>query len=281
MLSSNAVVAKINIRCFTAQRVDRNASAEVANNHNVGSEVGRFTKNLFGAKCPELTQITNIAQSARLESMMYSLAWGRGERLVPTGDALFTFMEKMKIKKQAFDKAVNDFEARYQDLKEAAKVKLGTLYNEMDYPASVSGLFEFSITFTPVPDANAFDNLIGTQIAEDMKYEYEKSLNDSLRNCRNSLKERIEEALSHSVECLENYGNNPTKFMSSWVTKPVEIADICKTLNITNDQYITNWSNRIVQLYVRPVDFKVDAADRYMLVTEAKNILEEIKNDSY
>ena len=72
-----------------------------------------------------------------------------GIRLIRQGD-----LDQINARMQEFvdqlNEAVDKLDERFEVLKSAARQRLGDLYNEADYPASLTGLFEISWDFPSV-----------------------------------------------------------------------------------------------------------------------------------
>ena len=65
-------------------------------------------------------------------------------------DEIETFDTKMQTLKQDLDEAVEQLDRHYEQLKSAARNRLGSLYNPADYPFSLRGLFSVTHDFPSV-----------------------------------------------------------------------------------------------------------------------------------
>src|SRR5260221_143934 len=72
-----------------------------------------------------------------------------GLRLVRQED-IETFASQMQRFKEELDEAVAELDRHYDELKDAARQRLGSLYDVADYPPSLSGLFDIAWEFPSV-----------------------------------------------------------------------------------------------------------------------------------
>ena len=133
-IASSAVLVELNISVWTAAKLDKSATNEVISNSNAGSGSGAFRKNLLAGTSLR-KDISDYAASCRLIHNRMTLPWqDRGGRVLPTS-LFMDFKQQMNVRKAHFDTLCQRLVDNYDNLKHAAQIYMGTLYNEGDYPS--------------------------------------------------------------------------------------------------------------------------------------------------
>ena len=156
-LSNKALLASLTISQWAGRKHDKNATGTVETMYSTVGKVGNYSKKLLPG-ATELDDIQKHAQQLRMFFYEQTLPWcADGSRILSSKNYI-DFTNEFRSKKSAFERAVSDFIYAYPRLLQEAKVKLGDLFRETDYPTTdmLRGAFNCEITFMPIPDVADF-----------------------------------------------------------------------------------------------------------------------------
>ena len=139
---------------FTALGVHKTLSAqqksEAADTFGAAERYISAFKKLLDTNHPAFRAVTSvrgrIVQLWRGMSLPYPEP---GIRLIRI-DEIDQFNSRMTELRQEFEEAVIQLDGHYAELKEAARNRLGRLFNDQDYPRSLRGLFDVEWDFPSV-----------------------------------------------------------------------------------------------------------------------------------
>lgn len=229
MLSQNGILANLTISQWTGRKLDRKATGQVETSFSTQKQVGNFTKKLLpGAK--ELNLVKAISGETRKFFYENTLPWmSDGSRILSAKNYL-DFTKEIRERKHAFDRAVTEFLSHYNDLRLQAKIKLGDLFNEKEYPSieSLRQSFKFDISFLPIPDVKDFR----TEVLEGEKATFIQKMkeveNEAIKECYSRLKEVVERA-------AEKLNSPDAVFRDSLIQNVADICALLPRLNINED----------------------------------------------
>ena len=158
-----------------------------------------------------------------------------GTRLIRR-QILEDFTETMNSLRRELQEAGEELAYYYDELREAARARLGRLYNPDDYPATMSGLFDVIIDH-PNFEAPAYLRLVSPtlyqQEADRIRHRFEESVKlaeDAFLGELSKLVEHLTERLSGSDD------GKPKIFRDTVVTNLVEFFERFRRLNIGSSE---------------------------------------------
>lgn len=234
----NAVIVELNIRTWTARKLDKQASREVKDMKGAHSDdAARLNKNLM-AGMDNLKRITDYVALTRNEFYTLTLPWSdSGQRLVPMPQ-FFTLKAWLNDKQTTFQQMVTQFLIDYPNLISAQAFQLGALFNRAEYPTSdeIAAKFGFAVNFLPVPSMGDFRVDSIAEIKDELQQQYESLFTDRVKQLNNDLWTRLYDTLRHMSDRL-GYNEDGTKkvFRDSLVDNAVDLCDLLKRLNVTSD----------------------------------------------
>jgi hypothetical protein len=228
-LSNRALLANLTISQWTGRKLDKIATDTVEINHKTEGKVGNYTKKLL-PNARELEEVNRHAASIRAFFYEQSLPWHTdGARIISAKNYL-DFINAFKIKKQAFDASVSEFITAYPTLMEKARLKLGDLFRETEYPTieKLQNSFQCEVNFLPMPDVSDFR----TEILESEKESFLAKMKqvevDAMRECWNRLFTVVDKAANRIAD--------PSAILrDSLIENIQEICQLLPRLNISND----------------------------------------------
>lgn len=161
-LGSKALLVSMHATCWSAKKVDADVSRSATDAYGADAEAGRFLKNLIQNE--HLEEVKKLQRQARSTHTVLTMPWDdRGARLLPIQNhtEYQQTMDDLILKMSAEKKR---FMGTYGDSIENARVALGRMFHEEEYP-SVDGIDErigMTYEFSPVPDRSHLESLVGS-----------------------------------------------------------------------------------------------------------------------
>lgn len=229
-LSNKALLVNLNISQWSGKKIDKRATETVEQSYNTERKVGRYSKNLLPST-KELDNITNIATKMRAYLYRNTHPWFNDGSYILSSLNYMDFINGFRALKQEFDAAVLNFIAMYPALKELAKLKLGNLYDESDYPSEqdIQYAFDCKITFLPVPDVGDFR-------VEVLDSEKEEFLNSMKRVEDNTIRECYTRMHKVVMKAINKLNTPEAVFRDSLIENIQDICQLLPKLNVMEDQ---------------------------------------------
>ena len=248
-LSTRAMLCSLSIGMWSARKHDPEASEEIATRHGAQADAGRYHKVLLPKEA--LAEILKIVNEARQEHYFMTLPWGDdGYRVLPAA-AYMDHAAKMRAFSNRFQPAVDALIEKFGQLVADAKVRLGSLFREGDYPhpEELRSKFSFETKVLPLPDAGDFRVALGDEEKERVKRQITAAVEASLQVASRDLWQRLYEAVTHMAERLGAYRATGEgvehPFRDSLVTNLVKLVDVLPKLNVTQDAELERMAEQV------------------------------------
>lgn len=234
-LSDRALLVQLNVSQWTARKLDKKATREVADSNGASRDAGNYHKKLLPMS-DSLANIHTMTGDIRREFYANTLPWGlENTHMLPTANYL-NFMTTFRKRKSEWDAVVRKFLADYPSLQITAQRFLGKLYNSDDYP-DVDDLrrkFSMDLVVMPVPTNDfrvqlADDELAGIQA--DIQRRVEESSGLAMREAWQRLYDRVK----HLVERLSKLDDPKSRFHESTLEHVTEMCKLLPRLNVMDD----------------------------------------------
>ena len=237
-ISNSSVLVELNISVWTANKLDRGATAKVTADNNATSSAAKVHKNLM-----EGTHLRNdiaaLATAARAWHLARTLPWSDGgQRMLPTS-LFLDYKQELNNYHARFDQMVDDFVQHYPALVQTAQNYLGTLFDPSDYPSAdeVRSKFGFRLTFSPVPEAGDFRLDVSSAELTELATQYEDSFTRRLADAMRDPWERLRKTLVAMTEKLTDTGSDEKRrYHDSLVDNIKDMCGLLTHLNVTRDQ---------------------------------------------
>lgn len=229
MLSQKAILVHLSMSQWKGRKTDRRATTTVESTFSTDRKVGNFTKKLLpGAS--ELDRIDAATQSMRKWVSSQTVPWlSDGTRMLSSKNYL-DFVTEFRERKNAFESAVNDFISVYPKLRDSAKHKLGSLFNELDYPSEIRlrDAFQCEVSFFPVPDVSDFR----TEILDSEKDDFLRKMREVESRATRECFDRLREVVQKAAETLQK---PDAIFRDSLIQNITDLCTLLPKLNVTDD----------------------------------------------
>lgn len=238
-IHSSAMLVDLRISQWTARKIDKKATAEVAATHGVASSIGTYyksvlpTTNTSGDKTA-IEEIKKLVGEARSYHYKLTLPWFDTGPRVLSNLGYIEYMQRMQEYTAAFDALVDEFVQDYPFQREEAKRRLGTLFNEDDYPTleRVAEKFSFSLNVLPIPQGSDFRCDIGEDEVSRIRKDIEASTRITMQNSLLDAFTRVRDVTEAFVDRLQF---EDTVFRDTLVGNAKELSSILPKLNFTGD----------------------------------------------
>jgi len=269
-LDTCSVLVEFNASVWTARKLDKGATDEIVASKNAGSkDAARVNKHLLAGR-NELDIIQQLVGRARTYVYDNTLPWSdSGMRILPT-IKLESFSLRMEAFADEFEMGIAKFIDIYPTLITAQAMALGDMFKRDDYPTQgdMSRRFAFRVNYMPMPSAGDFRVDVGNAALADLKGKLEQITQERVEAAQAEFRERIATHLRRMSDRLTTDvvegKEKGRRFHDSLVDGALELCDLAKSLNITNDPSIEGARSELEQLLcgVTPTELRKNDAVR-------------------
>jgi len=131
--------------------------------------------------------------------------------------------------------AASNLQLEYETIKAGAREKLGTLYNEADYPTSLENVFDIKWDFPSVEPPNYLMNY-NPELYEQERNKIQQRFEDAVALAENAFAEQLKGLVDHLIERLTDNPDGTRKtFRSSAIANFKEFADNFRRMNVRSN----------------------------------------------
>lgn len=275
LINEKAVLVQLSISQWTARKIDKKVTSDVATQNGTDSTVGRYNKVLLPLGT-YLKDVHSMTTTIRTHFYNNTLCWGlEGTQLLPSANYL-EFMSQYREFKSEWLKRVERFLDAYPYLKNQAKVQLKGLYNEKDYPDTDAIRRKFSIDLAtfPVP-ASDFRVEIQDEELTAIQQEVESRVLAAQQQAMNDVWNRLHERVKVMAEKL---ADPSAIFRDSLVENAKEICSLLPRLNFADDPNLESMRQEVLTELAgqHPDALRNDPDLRREKADKAKDILDKM-----
>ncbi len=189
-------------------------------------------KKLVDTSDPAFRNVTSIRNQTVAYFKGISLPYPEpGLRLVPQG-SLQQIDAKMRDYRDELSASVERLEARFDELKYEARDRLGDLFCDADYPATLSGLFDVSWDF-PSVEPPEYLRRLNPEMYQQECDRIRSRFNDAVQMAETAFVEELSKLVDHLGERLAgNDDGKPKVFRDTVVTNLNDFFERFQRLNI-------------------------------------------------
>lgn len=279
-LDTCAMLAEFNVSQWTARKLDKSTTDEVIHNKNAGNKgAARVNKHLLAGR-NELEKIAKHVGTVRTYFYSSTLPWSdSGIRLLPS-TRFMEFNTRMTQFETEFHELVDEFIATYPTLITAQAMALGDMFDRDEYPSpdELKHKFDFRLNFMPVPTAGDFRVDVGNEAQAELQTKLSKLADERIEHAMTDIKTRLKEHLDRMVDRLAvdivDNKEKPRVFHNTLIDTARELCDLCRDLNITNDQTLEQARTGLMQAIgdVQADDLRKDLTRREAVKGKVESI---------
>jgi len=278
-----AMLVEFNASVWTARKLDKTTTSEVVASKNAGAkDAARVNKHLLAGRT-ELDIIQQAVGRARQFVYDNTAPWSdSGLRLLPTINFM-KFTERMNDFEEEMEALVKAFVVIYPTLITAQALALGDMFKRDDYPTANEMMtkFSFRVNYMPVPSSGDFRVDVGNQAQAELKARLESLTQERIDSAMADVRERLSTHLKRMSDRLTtDYVGGEAKqrrFHDTLVDGALELCDLTKALNVTNDTTLETARSQLEQLLVgvTPADLRKNEAIRQDVKKNVDAILDK------
>jgi hypothetical protein len=277
------MLVEFNASVWTARKLDKTTTNEVVASKNAGAkDAARVNKHLLAGRT-ELDIIQQAVGRARQFVYDNTAPWSdSGLRLLPTVNFM-KFTERMNDFEEEMETLVKAFVIIYPTLITAQALALGDMFKRDDYPTANEMMtkFSFRVNYMPVPSSGDFRVDVGNQAQAELKARLESLTQERIDSAMADVRERLSTHLKRMSDRLTtDYVGGEAKqrrFHDTLVDGALELCDLTKALNVTNDVTLETARSQLEQLLVgvTPADLRKNEAIRQDVKKNVDAILDK------
>jgi len=231
-------------------------------------------KKLINTQHPKFKVVSSIKSRAVSYFKGMSLPYPEpGLRLIKQAD-LGTMTLQLTTFKQDLDDAARQLDRHYDELKSAARQRLGDLYNAADYPASLDGLFDMTWDFPSVEPPDYLRRL-SPELYERECRRVEACFDEAVQLAEAAFTEELAKLVEHLSERLSGQiDGKPKVFRDSMITNLTEFFERFGNLNVRSNEQLDELVERAQQVVrgVEPQQLRDNQSLRQQVATQLSGV---------
>jgi len=232
----------------TRKTLTTEQKAQAANTFGAEGQFLSAGKKLLDTRHPAFKAVTSVRSRILWLWRGMSLPFPEpGIRLIRQ-DQIDVFAEQLTGLKEELDEAVSRLDEHYAELKSAARVQLGSLFNPADYPDSLHGMFQVTWDFPSVEPPDYLRQLN----PEVYRQECERVTNrfdEAVQLAEAAFVEELQSLVSHLTERLSGQADGkPKVFRDSAIENLTQFFERFRNLNVRSNEQLDNLVSQCQQV---------------------------------
>lgn len=232
------MVVDLSVRVFPNTRTDLEMSDWLVRQKGTGHNSGRWVR--YKLNPERLERVSRCAGEIRRTFDSNTLAWKRGERIIPAPCAA-GLQRLMDDKIWAFEREADLFASGYTAAVDEARRMHGESFAEKDYPPDIRRFFRATLEWWPMPKPEALPRAWREAFNDVVS----RAVEDRLARARAEFWERMEAPLRHMAATL---AVPDRRFWDSLVDNVREVALVARTVTVHLDAAFKAKADEIIAL---------------------------------
>lgn len=231
-LTNRALLVSLQVSQWSARRMDKEETEELAQRHGTSKENASVTKRLLAS--PALKAVHDKTNAVRWAYYRNSLPWGmEGVNVISTMGYL-DFCKMMGEHMTDWRRLVQLFLAEYPYVRDNAQSILGTMWKEEDYPTPevVARKFSIDCKFTPIAETGDWRVEMADDELDRLRKKTEADIAENIGIATTAAWEKVREVVEDSIKALSK--PSPT-FREGLIENARKMCRTMTLLNITAD----------------------------------------------
>jgi hypothetical protein len=218
--------------------------SQAADTFGAKTEYLSAAKKLLDSQHPAFKAVTSVRGRTIAYWKGISLPYPEpGIRLIRQDDVCAFSVQMTTLQAELAD-AVSQLIERYQELKTAARQRLGSLFNAGDYPQSLNGLFEVSYDF-PSVEPPEYLRQLSPQLYEQESQRARSRFQEAVALAEQGFLEEFSKVVSHLTERLSGQEDGkPKVFRDSAIENLHDFFERFRHLNVRSSQQLDELVNQ-------------------------------------
>ena len=222
----------------TQRKLSDAQTKQAADTFEASTDLVTASKKLIDTKNPTYKTLTAIKSQAAGYWRSMTLPYPQdGIRLIKQSD-VEAFETRMRSFREQLKAAEANLQLEYDTLKNAAREKLGALFNSADYPASLEGVFDVKWEY-PAVDAPNYLMTFNPELYEQEQRRIQTRFENAVVMAEDAFAERLQEMISHLIERLTDEPDGTRKvFKKSAIDNFKEFYDNFRHMNVRSNEQL-------------------------------------------
>jgi hypothetical protein len=189
-------------------------------------------------------------------------------------DDIQGFNVQLTTLKTELDEAVQQLNGHYAELVDAARERLGSLFNAGDYPDSLIGMFDIQWDFPSVEPPDYLRQL-NPQLYEQEAQRVAARFDEAVQLAEQAFMEELSALVSHLTERLAGHDDGkPKTFRDTSVTNLTDFFERFRRLNVRSNEQLDELVQRALQVVrgVQPQELRDNQSLRQQVNTQLSGV---------
>ena len=223
---------------------------QAANHFGAESKFLSAGKKLIDTSHPAFKAVTNVRSQTIAYWKEASLPFPEpGIRLIRL-DAIEEFNRKMALYQVQLEEAVRTLDQHYEELRNAARERLGELFDPADYPATLVGMFAIEHDFPSVEPPQYLQHFSPEMYRQECQ-RVQSRFDEAVQLAEQAFMEELSRLVEHLTERLSGQDDGkPKVFRDSAIANLTEFFERFRSLNVRSNEQLDELvlsAQRIVQ----------------------------------
>ena len=223
---------------------------QAANHFGAESKFLSAGKKLIDTSHPAFKAVTNVRSQTIAYWKEISLPFPEpGIRLIRL-DAIEEFNRKMALYQVQLEEAVRTLDQHYEELRNAARDRLGELFDPADYPATLVGMFAIEHDFPSVEPPQYLQHFSPEMYRQECQ-RVQSRFDEAVQLAEQAFMEELSRLVEHLTERLSGQDDGkPKVFRDSAIANLTEFFERFRSLNVRSNEQLDELvlsAQRIVQ----------------------------------
>jgi hypothetical protein len=250
-LRTSMAAARVSFTWLGVRKSLSSSQKDQAANH-FGAETKFLSagKKLIDTSHPAFKAVTNVRSQTIAYWKEVSLPFPEpGIRLIRL-DAIEEFNRKMALYQVQLEDAVRTLDQHYEELRNAARERLGELFDPADYPATLVGMFAIEHDFPSVEPPQYLQHFSPEMYRQECQ-RVQSRFDEAVQLAEQAFMEELSRLMEHLTERLSGQDDGkPKVFRDSAIANLTEFFERFRSLNVRSNEQLDDLvlsAQRIVQ----------------------------------
>lgn len=219
----------------TQRKLSDTQTKQAADTFHAATDLVTASKRLIDTKNSTYRTLTALKSQASSYWRSMTLPYPQdGIRLIKQSD-IAAFEDKMREFKEQLSAAAANLQLEYESIKEAAREKLGDLFNPADYPPTLEGVFDIKWEYPPVEPPN-YLMTFNPELYQQEQSRIQQRFESAVMMAENAFAEQLQEMIAHLIERLTDEPDGTKKaFKASAIENFKEFYENFQHMNVRSN----------------------------------------------
>ena len=266
---------RVSLQWFGVRKsLNMQQKAQAADTFGAAGEFLSAGKKLLDTRHPAYKQVTGVRNRITALWKAMSLPYPEpGIRLIRQ-DQINVFDTQMTALQEELEESVRQLDDRYAELKSAARERLGSLFNDGDYPGSLQGMFQVSWDFPSVEPPDYLQQL-NPELYQQECERIQRRFDEAVKLAEEAFIAELAKIVSHLTERLSGSADGkPKVFRDSAIDNLSDFFDRFGQLNVRSNEQLDNLVANARQIVrgIGPQQLRESQSLRQYVATELSGV---------